>query len=66
MVIPGDPEIDIDDVPWKGAKVLPRRWPQVDLSGGFVRLEPGTTKNSKATRFRSATWFLRTAAILCR
>jgi integrase len=29
----------------------PHRWPQVDLAGGFVRLEPGTTKNSESRAF---------------
>src|SRR5262245_50331811 len=31
---------------WRSrSEMLPLRWSQVDLAGGFVRLEPGTTKN---------------------
>ena len=37
---------------WRSrSEVLPLRWPQVDLAGGFVRLEPGTTKNSEGRAF---------------
>lgn len=37
---------------WRSrSEVLPLRWPQVDLFGGFVRLEPGTTKNSEGRAF---------------
>ena len=38
---------------WRSrSEVLPLRWPQVDLAGGFVRLEPGTTRNSEGRAFR--------------
>ena len=37
---------------WRSrSEVLPLRWLQVDLPGGFVRLEPGTTKNSEGRAF---------------
>jgi hypothetical protein len=37
---------------WRSrSEVLPLRWPQVDFAGGFVRLEPGTTKNSEGRAF---------------
>jgi integrase len=37
---------------WRSrSEVLPLRWPQVDLAGGFVRLEPGTTKNGEGRAF---------------
>ncbi len=37
---------------WRGrSEVLGLRWPQVDLSEGFVRLEPRATKNSEARVF---------------
>ena len=37
---------------WRSrSEVLPLRWPQVDLAAGFVRLEPGTTKNSEGRAF---------------
>ena len=37
---------------WRSrSEVLPLRWPQVDLAGGFVRREPGTTKNSEGRAF---------------
>lgn len=34
-----------------GPEVLPLRWAQVDLAAGFVRLEPGTTKNMEGRAF---------------
>ena len=37
---------------WRSrSEVLPLRWPQVDLAAGFVRLEPGTTKNTEGRAF---------------
>ena len=37
---------------WRSrSEVLPLRWLQVDLAGGFVRLEPGTTKNTEGRAF---------------
>ena len=33
------------------SEVLPLTWAQVDFAGGFVRLEPGTTKNSEGRAF---------------
>jgi integrase len=37
---------------WRSrSEVLPLRWPQVDFAGGFVRLEPGTTKNGEGRAF---------------
>ena len=37
---------------WRSrSEVLPLRWQQVDLAGGFVRLEPGTTKNGEGRAF---------------
>ena len=37
---------------WRSrSEVLPLRWQQVDLAGGFVRLEPGTTKNTEGRAF---------------
>ena len=37
---------------WRSrSEVLPLRWPQVDLAAGFVRLDPGTTKNSEGRAF---------------
>jgi integrase len=33
---------------WRSrSEVLPLTWAQVDFPGGFVRLEPGTTKNNE-------------------
>ena len=37
---------------WRSySEVFPLRWSQVDLKGGFVRLEPGTTKNREGRVF---------------
>ena len=36
---------------WRRTEVLELRWAQVDWTGGFVRLEPGTTKNQEARAF---------------
>ena len=37
---------------WRSrSEVLPLTWAQVDLAGGFVRLEPGTTKNNEGRSF---------------
>jgi integrase len=37
---------------WRSrSEVLPLTWAQVDFAGGFVRLEPGTTKNSEGRSF---------------
>ena len=37
---------------WRSrSEVLPLKWAQVDLAGGFVRLEPGTTKNQEGRAF---------------
>ena len=36
---------------WRRAEVLELRWAQVDWQGGFVRLEPGTTKNREGRAF---------------
>lgn len=37
---------------WRSrSEVLRLTWGQVDLSGGFVRLEPGTTKNNEGRNF---------------
>jgi integrase len=37
---------------WRSrSEVLPLKWAQVDLAGGFVRLEPGTTKNDEGRAF---------------
>src|SRR5262245_63503227 len=37
---------------WRSrSEVLRLRWPQVDFAGGFVRLEPGTTKNAEGRAF---------------
>jgi integrase len=37
---------------WRSrSEVLPLRWQQVDLAGGFVRLEPGPTKNTEGRAF---------------
>lgn len=33
------------------SELLPLRWSQVDLDAGWVRLEPGTTKNGKGRMF---------------
>jgi integrase len=36
---------------WRRAEVFSLTWSQVDWSGGFVRLEPGTTKNREGRSF---------------
>jgi integrase len=37
---------------WRSrSEVLPLKWAQVDFAGGFVRLEPGTTKNNEGRAF---------------
>jgi len=37
---------------WRSySEVFPLRWSQVDFKGGFVRLEPGTTKNREGRVF---------------
>lgn len=37
---------------WRSrSEVLPLTWAQVDFTGGFVRLEPGTTKNNEGRSF---------------
>ena len=37
---------------WRSrSEVLPLKWAQVDFVGGFVRLEPGTTKNNEGRAF---------------
>jgi integrase len=37
---------------WRSrSEVLPLTWTQVDFAGGFVRLEPGTTKNNERRAF---------------
>jgi integrase len=37
---------------WRSrSEVLPLAWAQVDFAGGFVRLEPGTTKNNEGRAF---------------
>jgi site-specific recombinase XerD len=37
---------------WRSkSEVLPLTWPQVDWAGGFLRLEPGTTKNDEGRSF---------------
>jgi integrase len=36
---------------WRKQEVLTLRWPQVDFEAGYVRLEPGTTKNREARVF---------------
>jgi len=37
---------------WRSrSEVLPLRWGQVDFAGGFVQLEPGTTKNNEGRAF---------------
>src|SRR5262245_65292267 len=37
---------------WRSrSEVLPLTWAQVDFAGGFVRLEPGTTKNNDGRAF---------------
>jgi hypothetical protein len=38
---------------WRRTEVLELRWAQVDWSGGFVRLEPGTTKNREGAPSQS-------------
>jgi integrase len=37
---------------WRSrSEVLPLTWAQVDFAGGFVRLDPGTTKNNEGRAF---------------
>jgi len=36
---------------WRRTEVFTLTWPQVDWNGGFVRLEPGTTKNLEGRAF---------------
>ena len=36
---------------WRRAEVFSLAWSQVDWNGGFVRLEPGTTKNREGRSF---------------
>lgn len=36
---------------WRKSEILNLEWPQVDFAAGFVRLEPGTTKNRRARQF---------------
>jgi integrase len=36
---------------WRRTEVFTLTWPQVDWNGGFVRLEPGTTKNQEGRAF---------------
>jgi integrase len=36
---------------WSYSEVFPLRWSQVDLKGGFVRFEPGTTKSREGRVF---------------
>src|SRR5207247_1356101 len=36
---------------WRRAEVFSLSWSQVDWSGGFVRLEPGMTKNGEGRAF---------------
>lgn len=36
---------------WRKGEILTLAWPQVDFQAGFVRLEPGTTKNDEARVF---------------
>jgi integrase len=36
---------------WRRTEILELRWAQVDWTGGFVRLEPGTTKNREGRAF---------------
>lgn len=36
---------------WRKEEILSLKWPQVDFTAGFVRLEPGTTKNDEARVF---------------
>ena len=40
-----------DGIHLRRSEVLPLTWAQVDFAGGFVRLEPGTTKNSEGRSF---------------
>ncbi len=35
---------------WRRAEVFTLTWSQVDWNGGFVRLEPGTTKRRRTRR----------------
>jgi integrase len=36
---------------WRRAEVFTLTWSQIDWSGGFIRLEPGTTKNQEGRAF---------------
>ncbi len=36
---------------WRKSEITGLQWPQVDFKAGFVRLEPGTTKNEEAREF---------------
>ncbi len=36
---------------WRKGEILSRRWKNVDFSAGFLRLEPGETKNKKGRSF---------------
>jgi integrase len=36
---------------WRISEILNLQWPRVDFQAGFVRLEPGTTKNDEARVF---------------
>jgi integrase len=36
---------------WRRTEILELRWAQVDWTGGFARLEPGTTKNREGRSF---------------
>ena len=36
---------------WRKREVLGLRWAQVELDAGWVRLEPGTTKNDEGQAF---------------
>ena len=52
----GDAEADIAwfcyDTGWRNkSEAFPLKWAQVGWAGGFVRLEPGTTKNRDGRAF---------------
>ena len=36
---------------WAKGEILPLAWSRVDFDGGFVRLEPGTTKDDEGREF---------------